>query len=443
MAATTTFSGLATGIDSAALIKSMLSIAKQPMSRLQTKQSTNTAISKKFTDIKTKLSTLQTAAKALDSRSEAMINKATSSDEKVLSVTTAGGASLGSFDILVTSVAKAERTYSNPFASSTDANLVGQGTLTLQLGTGDVQTIDVDATDTLESIAKKINGENLGVTAGMVFNGSTYKMQVSGNNSGAENAITFGGSAAPTLGLNLQANQFQAASDAEITIDDIVITSKTNAISGAIPGVTINVAAKGTSSVKVDRDPDGLKTKLEAFVKAYNDVQTTMNTEFAYSGSQKSNSLSGDSTLRSVQTELRGMMSGDLAGLSSSFSSIGELGIGIQRDGTLSLDSAKLTKAINLDYEGVAAVLGGAGTTKGLMAQVVSKMDPYIVSDGSIANRIRSLSTNNRSMDTQLARMQVRMDKYEEQLTRQYAALEELTGSLNAQGSAMANILAG
>src|SRR5687767_2101639 len=141
MAATTTFSGLATGIDSGALIKSMLSIAKQPMTRLESKKSANTAMSKKFTDIKTKLTALQTAAKALDTRSEAMVNKATSSDDKVFTVTSAGGSSLGSFDIKVDSAAMAERTYSTPFPSSTATSLMGQGELTIQLGGGTPKAI--------------------------------------------------------------------------------------------------------------------------------------------------------------------------------------------------------------------------------------------------------------------------------------------------------------
>lgn len=443
MAATTTFSGLATGLDSGALIKSMLSIAKQPMTRLEAKKTANSAMSKKFTDIKTKLTALQTAAKALDTRSEAMVNKATSSDDKVFSVTSAGGSSLGSFDITVTSAAKGERTYSNSFDSSTEQNLIGAGQLTIQIGTGAATSIDVGPTDSLESVVGKINGANAGVTAGLIFNGSQYRLQVSSNSTGAANAITFGGSGATSLGLDVPANQFQVASDAVISIDNNTITSANNAISSAIAGVTINVVGAGTASIKVDRDPDGLKTKLEAFVKAYNDVQTAVNSEFAYVGAQKSNSLSGDSTLRSAQSDLRGMMSQSLAGLTSSFSSIGQLGITMQRDGTLSVDSDKLTKAINKDYEGVSTALAGNGTTKGLMAQVVDKIDPYVVADGSISNRIKNLATRSRDADVQLARMQVRMDKYEEQLTRQYAALEELTSGLQAQGNALTSIMGG
>src|SRR5688572_17434787 len=121
--ATTTFSGIASGIDSSAIITALTNVAKQPITRLQTKQTANSTMSKKFTDIKTKMSALQTAAKALDTRAEAMVNKVTSSKTDVLGATTTGGASLGSFSVTVGSVAQAERTYTDPFAASDQAGL--------------------------------------------------------------------------------------------------------------------------------------------------------------------------------------------------------------------------------------------------------------------------------------------------------------------------------
>lgn len=435
----TTFSGLASGIDSAALIKSMMTIASQPMTRLQSKQTVNNAMSKKFTDIKTKMVALQNAAKALDTRSEAMVNKASTSDDKVLTVTSAGGASLGTFDIEVTSVAKAERTYSNAFSASSQNGLFGTGTLSIQVGSGTPVDIAIDTQDTLGSVASKINAANAGVTAGLVFDGSDYRLQVSGNETGASKAITFGETGGLTLGLSLPANQFQAASDAVLMIDDIEVHSTSNSVSSAIPGVTISVVAEGTARIDVGRDPDGLKTKLDAFVSAYNDVMKVMNSEFAYTGAQKAaGSLSGDSTLRSAQTELRGLMTQDLSQITSSFSSLGNLGIDVQRDGTLSVNAEKLTAAVTKDYEGVAAALSGED---GLMSQLLGKLDPYVRSDGAISTRITNLASRNRDIDTQVARMQSRLDKYEEQLQRQFAQLESLMSSLQSQGASLATII--
>jgi flagellar hook-associated protein 2 len=419
----------------------MLAVAKQPITRLQTKQTTNNTMSKKFSDIKTKMTALQTAAKALDTRSEAMVNKASSSDEKIATVTTAGGGSLGTFNINVTSVAKAQRGYSTGFSASDTAGLLPTGDLTIQRGSGDPVTLDVTSSDTLSSVAAKINAANLGVTAGLVFNGSEYKLQVSGDQTGEDNAFTFSGAAATGLGFNLP--PFQPASNAKFKIDNIDVESQSNSISSAIPGVTINVAELGTAKITIGRDPDGLKTKLDAFVKAYNDVMSTMNSEFSSAGgAQKAaGSLSGDSTLRSAQSDMRMMMTQSLSDLNGTFASVGAMGITVGRDGTLSVDSEKLKAAVNKDYESVTSVFTGLGSTKGLMAQMVDKLDPYVRSDGAITNRITSLATSNRDMDNQISHIQLRLDKYEEQLQTQYASLESLMGSLQSQGTALTSIL--
>jgi flagellar hook-associated protein 2 len=438
--AATTFSGLASGIDSTSLIASMMNVAKQPITRLQTKQTTNNTMSKKFTDIKTKMSALQAAAKALDTRSEAMVNKATSSNDKVATVSTAGGGTLGTFDITVTSAATAQRSYSDGFSASNVAGLFPTGDLTIQVGTGTPVTLDVTASDTLSTVAAKINAANLGMTAGLVFNGNEYKLQISGDKTGTDNKIVFSDAAAVGLGLNKA--PYLPADNAVLKVDDIDVISQTNTVSSAVPGITLNVVGAGTSKVTIDRDPDGLKTKLEAFTKAYNDVMTAMNAEFASSGTQKAaGTLSGDSTLRSAQSDLRTMMTQSLSALNSAFPSIGAMGITVGRDGTLSVDSEKLKTAVNKDYESVTSVLSGLGSNKGLMAQVVDKLDPYVRSDGAITNRINNLTARNRDIDSQISRLQVRLDNYEEQLQRQFSSLESLMGGLQSQSAALTSIL--
>ena len=443
--ATTTFSGIASGIDSASIITSLMNVAKQPISRLQTKQTTNNTMSRKFTDIKTKMSALQTAAKALDTRAEAMVNKVTSSKTDVLSAATAGGASLGSFSVTVNAVAQAERTYTDAFTASDQPGLFAAGTLTIQVGAGTASNISVTASDTLQTVANKINSAGLGVTAGLVSSdGGNYRLQVSSNKTGTDNAIAFSGAGATELGLDKVANEFQKAGNAEVMIDNLTVTSQSNAVSGAIPGVTLNVLTKGTSVVNVDRDPDGLKTKLDAFVKAYNDVTNAINAESAASGGstpKTAGSLSGDGTLRNVQSDLRALMAQSL-GDGATFPTFGAMGIAIQRDGTLSVDSDKLRKAVETDYEAVTSALAGAGGTSGLMGQVVDTMDPYVRAGGTLATRITNLSDRNRDIDRQISGLQVRLDKYEEGLQRQYASLESLMGSLQSQGTALSSILA-
>jgi flagellar hook-associated protein 2 len=312
----------------------------------------------------------------------------------------------------------------------------------MQVGSGDPVTLDITGSDTLSTVASKINAANAGVTAGLVYDGSAYRLQVSANKTGTDNAIVFSDAAAVGLGLTKVANRFQQAQNAVLKVDNIDVVSQTNTITSAIPGVTLNVADAGTSKITIDRDPEGLKTKLEAFTKAYNDVMTTMNTEFASAGGQKAaGTLSGDSTLRSAQSDLRSLMTQSLAALNSAFPSVGAMGISVSRDGTLSVDSEKLKTAVNKDYESVTSVLSGLGAEQGLMAQLVAKLDPYVRADGAITNRINNLATRNRDIDTQVSRQQVRLDKYEEQLQRQFASLESLMSGLQSQGSALTSII--
>ena len=443
MASNIVFSGLASGIDSEAIISSLSAAAKVPMNRLVTQKTEYSSQSRKLNDIKTKLTTLQTAAKALDTRTEALGNKVGSSDEKILKATATGGASMGSFKVLVSKVAQAQRTYSSGVSSSSEAGLAGSGELKIKVGAADEVTVAIDPADSLSAVASKINASGAEVSAGVVFDGTEYKLQVTARKSGAANAVTFTEDAGLTLGLSNAANTKQAAQDAEVVLDGMTFTSATNAITGAIAGVTLNVVDEGTSIVQVDRDADGLKTKLNTFVTAYNDVMKTLNTEFSnVPGVTKGrDSLSGDGALRSLQGALRSALATVTDNGDSTLTTFGSIGLVAQRDGTLSLDDAKYTKAVQADYEGIASALAGRTDLSGLMSKIVSTVEPFAATDGTIKNKIDGLASRNRRIDTQLSSMQLRLDKYEESLRRQYAALEQTIAGLQSQGNSLSSIL--
>jgi flagellar hook-associated protein 2 len=436
------FSGIASGIDSSAIISSLVGVAKIPISRLQSKQSDNSAQSKKLSDIKTKLATLQTAAQALDTKNEALGNKVSSSNTNVFDAQGVGGAAMGSFKVDVSSVAKAERTYSDTVSSSSEAGLFGTGTLTVQVGTGSAVDISVDSSDTLSSLAGKINASGAAVTAGVFYDGSSYRLQVTGQQTGAANAITFGESSGLTLGLSSADNEKQTASDAVLTIDGLEVRSASNSVTGAVPGVTLHIVDVGSSVVKVDRDGDGLKTKLGTFVSAYNDVMKTLNAEFSYTGATKGgDSLMGDSSLQSLQNTLRGLVSRTASNGDSKLTMLAAIGVSTARDGTLSIDDTKFSKAVNSDYDGIASLLAGQTDRTGLMSQISSGLDPFAGTGGILRTKIDDLSTRNRRINDQIGSMQLRIDKYQDTLKAQYTALEQTISGLQGQSNAMASVL--
>lgn len=434
------FSGIASGIDSASLIRSLVQLAQAPITQLEDQKSANAAQSKKLTDIRTKLVSLQNAAKALDTRREALLNSATTSDENVVKVSAAGGSTLGDYAVEVLRLARAERTYSDAVAGPDTAGLFGAGTLTIQVGEQEAVQVEIDAEDTLSSVAAKINASGAKVTAGLFYDGSSYRLQVSGNETGAENAVSFTESAGLTLGLEKPENEVQSAANAVIKLDGFTVESASNSITGAIPGVTLEVLGEGTSTVQVKRDPSALKAKLDAFVSAYNDVAKALNAEFTYTGVARGrDSLSGDGTLRGVQVTLRTLVS---QGSEGAFANLAAIGISVQRDGTLALNTEKLNEACAQDYEGVAALLAADGGG-GVMGRLSEAISPFVQTDGSLRTKIDNLSSRNRSIDQQIDRMQVRIDKYEEQLRRQFAALESMIGGMSMQGQALIGIMNG
>jgi flagellar hook-associated protein 2 len=441
MASPITFSGMASGIDTASLIDALVQNAQAPVNKLQKQKSDFSSQSKQITDIKTKLTALQTAAQALDTRSEALGNKTSSSDEKVLKATATGGAAMGAFKVTVSSLAQAERTYSNEFASDGTAGAGGVGKLSIKVGSADAVEIDVTADDTLATIAKKINESGAEVSAGIMNVGGKFRLQVTGNQSGEDNGITFGEDGT-TLGLTLAANEKQKASSASIEVDGITIKSASNTVTGALPGVRLELTDVGTSTVKLDRDGDSLKTKLNTFISAYNSVMTTLNSAFTFTGTTKgTDTLAGDSTMKQLQSSLRSLAQKIQPNGNSSLTSFGSIGVATARDGTLSLDETKFNKAVSSDYEGVASLLAGRTDGQGLMKTVSSGLEMYTKSDGALKVKIDNLAARNKRIDTQITSVQARIDKYRETLERQYTALETTIAGLNSQGSSLSSII--
>lgn len=437
-----TFSGLASGLDTTSIISAMVGVAKAPMNQMQTQQNNIKSQSTQLSNIKTKLATLQAAAKALDSKTEALGNKVTSSDATILTASATGGSSMGSFPVTVKSLANADRTYSDAFASDGTPGIAGTGTLGIQVGTGDPINLYVDSSDTLATIAQKINSSGAGVSVAVFHDGTSYRLQATGTQTGEANAITFTEDGTLSLGLTNPDNKKQTATDAVISIDGIDVHSSTNQVTGAVPGVTLTVAKLGSSVVDVGRDSDGLKTKLQTFVTAYNDVMKTLNATFTFTGVAKGqDTLVGDSNMRNLQISLRSLASSVVGNAGSQLTTLSSIGVKSGQDGTLSIDDTKFSSAVANDYGGIASLLAGKTDGTGFMSAFSAGVDRYAGAGGTIDSEIQGISKQSKMYDTQLASMQVRLDKYTQTLNDQFTALETTMSNLKNQGNSLSNIL--
>ncbi|WP_226939862.1 flagellar filament capping protein FliD [Janthinobacterium rivuli] len=270
---------------------------------------------------------------------------------------------------------------SNPAAAGLTAGSGGayMNTNFTQDGTQATGTVVIDATNnTLQGIRDAINNAGLGVMASIVSDGTDkpYHLVLSSSKTGANSAmkISLSGSDGlpPDSALNdllsydaggtQNLKQNSAAQNTNFSVNGIAITSASNSVDTAIEGVTLGIAKVGSTSLSVQKDTSTVKTSINAFVKAYNDLNTAMAKMTAYDPeTKKGGVLLGDSTAQSIQSQLRRQLGAPITGLNSNLSTLSQVGISFQKDGSLALDSSKLDKAISANFTDIAGLFSALG----------------------------------------------------------------------------------
>lgn len=394
-----TVGGLGSGLDVEGMITKLMKLEAAPLTQLNSKEVKAQAKISAWGTVKSAVAAFQTATQAMQSATAFNSLKGTSSDETVASVTTTSQSKTGSASIAVTQLAQAGKTMlAGTFTAGQTINTLSTAsTITLQFGTitgasGPTATftpdssvtakvINIRANATLEQAVEDINNAAVGVTARTVSTPAGLKVVVESLSTGGKtdmrintgtgilnsgsNAFGVVPTSAGAVGTDLVHGQ-----DAQYTIDDVPISSKTNTITDALSGSTITLkgvsAAGKKANLTVATDTSGVKTQLEAFVKAYNDLNTTLRSLSAYGVSPGKGqaptgggALSGDATIRAIQTEMRAMFNQAIPGAPKGYSSMVDIGVTFAKDGTLSLDSTKLSTALTNNSDGVRQLLMG------------------------------------------------------------------------------------
>lgn len=438
--------GLGSGLDTEALISALVNAERVPISLLQSRQRSVDSASTTLSTFSSKLTAFRAAAQAL-STPEGYASFTTTSSSPAVVATATGAAAAGAYDVTVSALAREQRTYSDVYgSSSTGLGLVG--TLQLAVGAGAPKTVNIAAGDSLTTIAANISASGARVQASVVYTGAGYKLQVRGMDSGAANALTFTETGL-TLGLNVPANTFQTARDAAFRVDGIDITRPTNQVTGVIPGVTLALTAESATAVKVQVNADsaGFKTKVKAFVAAYNDVVNAGHNAAGFGSTKASNTvLAGDRTIRSSLDRFARIVSSQVAGTSGRYTSLGAAGLKPQSDGTLALDEAKFDAAVQADAAGVARlfVTDASSGSQGAMASFAAAVDTLTVaSDSAIKSRQKSLADLSKRMALDLEKMESRIDRVEKQLRTTFASLDAQMGRYQSLASAVTGAMRG
>ncbi len=260
---------------------------------------------------------------------------------------------------------------------------------------------------------------------------SSYQSAVSALTSPSSNTITlaFEDSVASPIADPLGMTQIQAADDASFIIDGTyTITRSSNTVTDAIQGVTLNLLEVSTSAAQLDvvQDTGSVTTAVNGFVNAYNTLQNTL-------AGLSSGELSGDSTLRMLQGRIRSILNSTPTGLSGTYSSLSEIGVEFQKDGTLTLDSADLSSALKDDRTAVIDLF--ANDDQGYAFRLNALMDDTLDSDGLISARESGINASISTIKDGIERMETRLEIVESRLRAQFSALDLLVSNMQTTGN--------
>jgi flagellar hook-associated protein 2 len=433
--------GIGSGLDVKSIVSQLVALEKRPLTTLQISATTVTAKISAFGQIKSLVSTLADATTKLTSVTGWNAVSATSSDSASVSVSAVGGTQATAFNVEVQTLAKAKSTASAAIPTGT---AVGAGTLSLTVGTGTPVSITVLATDTVANIASTINGAGAGVTASVLTDASGDRLLLRSASTGLAAAFTLAVTAdadlntTDALGLSrmvVGSTTTQAGVDAAATVNGIAVTSATNTFASTISGVTFNALKLTIAPVEiaVTKDTSAVSGNIDAFVKAYNDVNGLLNEATKYDSATKTAGLlQGDSTAVTLQNSLHRAIQAVTTG-SSKYTRLSDVGISQQVGGDLTVDSTKLTSAMNnMDELKNMFRATGTGSANGVAVQLKTLTTNLLSVDGFFTSKDSSLKRfldyNTKDQNT----VNAKAARLETSLNARYSALDAQMASLTA-----------
>ena len=360
---------------------------------------------------------------------------ATSGDDKIFTATATADAATGSYDIEVVALAKAHQLASTPFLTGPTA-VVGTGTLTITQGTSSFNVVIDSTNNTLAGIRSAINSAsgNPGVQATLINEADGSRLiltsAVSGTAGALEVAQTGGDGGLSVLTYDpptTNLTQLQPAQQAHIRIGTFNVYSSTNSISGAIDGVTLDLkatSAGATVSLTVANDTSAVLNRVKTFVTQYNALYTQFAKLRSYDATTKqAGPMLGDALLRDIEEKVRADLVNPVAGLTGTYTSLASVGVTKQVDGTLKLDEAKLTAAMNADRIGVGALFGSAS---GVAARLFKTLDAALSTNAGLDARNARLQSSLKEIAKAKETLDARMVVIEKRYRTQFTALDGL-----------------
>lgn len=422
--------GLNQGLDVQQTVQALVQAAEEPEQPLLTEQQFYQSQESAISNINTLLGNLQTAVQALQDPLGALASTvATSSNDNVVTASTTAGAATGSHTVTVTSLATTSAYDTNPLASSSTA--ISPGSFTLQVGSGTPVTINVSSANnntTLDSLASYINSQDDGVTATVITDANGARLSLVSNTSGAPGDLTISNN---STGLTF--NKTVTGTNSSINVDGVPLNTTSNTVTGAIPNVTLSLTGTSASpvTVTIGSDTNQTSTAINNFVSAYNAVIQAINTQFTYTqGATSQPPLFSDSSLQSVQQSLYTDVNYALSG-NSGINTLASLGITLQSDGTLQVDSGTLNSVLSGDASAVQNFFQQSGGTNGFAINFGNDLTNLTnPATGPLYLDLQGVTQNDQSLQSQINDFQANIAQQQQLWLQEYAQVNSILQTL-------------
>jgi flagellar hook-associated protein 2 len=466
--------GIGSGIDINSMLTQLVALERRPLEQMQADAGRLQTKISSFGKIQSLTSALQDAANKLTGTALWSRSVAQSANEQVVVSVGGSSAAAGSYSVAVTSLASAQ-TLSSDTAFAGAGELIGAGTLTLELGTWSAlaagftpkagtsaATLEVTAADTVQTLRDKINALNAGVTASLVNDASGTRLALRSATTGAENgfritAADADGNPADAAGLSRIAfdppggatamRYSQAAANAAATVNGISVNSATNELTGVIDGLTLRLRGTSATPVDIDVSPDreAITEAVKGLAGAYSELARYIGEQTRYDATTRvGGPLQGDSAVGTVIARLRNVVNQPSAG-STVFARLSDIGLELGRDGALSVDAGRLEQALaNLPELKKAFTHSGTalGAADGFARRYAAAATELLAVDGSITTRTAGLRKLVQENTEKQQRLEDRVERYRERLVRQFTAMDSNLAKLNALNSYVTQQLA-
>lgn len=459
--------GLISGLDTNDMIKQMLALQQRPIVKLQQREAAYQVELTAYGSLQGVLSSIKSALEGLDSVSDLTRFSATSGETDLFTVSADENATAGSYDVTVQQLAKAHKLTSDAFSGGEP---VGEGTIHLKVGTGGtVGTVDiaVSAADTIDDVAQSINDADAGVHAAVIFDGTYYYLSLTAEETGVENVInltvTDTGDSNDTDDNGLsrlvydvsdpeEANlsNTKTAADSIITVDGVSdIHRGTNVVDDVIEGATITLKdvhpASESDTLTVSRNTSTIVSKINSFVSAYNQVLDLFESYQSYDpDTEVAGVLLGDATTNSIRNRLDNMVTNMVPDVES-FGRLSDLGITLNDEGELEVDSSTLNDALDDHFDDVLQFFTQSTEgSEGLAVRMVDTLEAILDStDGTLAARTDGIQTSIDGIEDQVERITMRNLAWETRTRAQFNALELLLAGYQNTGNFLSQQILG